>query len=832
MNLRHGSDRPWCSSARLEGTTEDASHSEAGTSTSGQSEQRQDSCLRHKKKQIVYRELPLLLALMVGLMVAFHAASCGYFFCFRFPGVMEFPRDIYDDIRDIYILAGGPRWTSRATTAEVDDAPKLIPKVIHQTYKSGNIPGGLKPFMHSWRRLNEDWEIRFYDDEACLKFVQREFPEYIDAYRSLAKDVERSDFFRYMVVLRMGGVYADIDTECRKPLNNVILPRDTLVVGWENEFSTAEEAQSRKYVRKRQVLQWTFAGAPGHPALREICDHIARHTATAFSASTNVDTLERTGPGVWTDTVLKHAHAHPPSKKDDPWTVRVLPKVYFGVHPLGLDGVSPDDPDIVVLHHFLGSWKVRGGWSGGFGIGQLLRRAASFFSRSAVPEPVPSIEEAEEQPMEMSLPRDRLTPQLYPVSMVWQPPFTQLVDLVGHGDMQAGVDVAATLTAWGKWQPALAPGRGPSVAEALIGSLGGKGAERRVLVDIGAGNGYFSLAAAARGHRVIAFELSNKSLASFEASVAYNGFDKMVTLHKVALGSREEEVCVDAAVDEGGSSVLNVLRGYGHPSAHNLTAVAEAFGGGCNRTALRRIGSDLVPEDVEVGAIRVSVTGWEGWVMEGLAGLMARRMAPPAVVLLELQPHAMARAGYEGGALRLLRTMHSWGYTDVSHSGHVCDERWHNITRSIRLRGAMALAAQEALRQPTWCTLPPDKFAPLVERASRTYPENILFVYKAPTATTTIRIGTAPAPGPAALPPSTQTAEISPVGLVPPRQEISEVGPAAPQASLDGSGKGGTAAGAAGTQRGLGMVGSGPGQPGSAGLKEGFNQGRRAASAA
>lgn len=56
-----------------------------------------------------------------------------------------------------------------------------------------------------------------------------------------------------MIVLRMGGVYADIDTECRKPLNNLILPRDTLVVSWENEFSTAEEASSRKYVRKRQV---------------------------------------------------------------------------------------------------------------------------------------------------------------------------------------------------------------------------------------------------------------------------------------------------------------------------------------------------------------------------------------------------------------------------------------------------------------------------------------------------------------------------------------------------------------------------------------------------
>ena len=58
---------------------------------------------------------------------------------------------------------------------------------------------------------------------------------------------------RYMVVLRMGGVYADVDTECRRPLNALIAPRDTLLVGWENEFATMEEARGRKYVRARQV---------------------------------------------------------------------------------------------------------------------------------------------------------------------------------------------------------------------------------------------------------------------------------------------------------------------------------------------------------------------------------------------------------------------------------------------------------------------------------------------------------------------------------------------------------------------------------------------------
>ena len=54
--------------------------------------------------------------------------------------------------------------------------------------------------MHSWRRANADWEIRFYDDEACTAFVAAEFPEYLDAYRGLAKRVERSDFFRCVPV--------------------------------------------------------------------------------------------------------------------------------------------------------------------------------------------------------------------------------------------------------------------------------------------------------------------------------------------------------------------------------------------------------------------------------------------------------------------------------------------------------------------------------------------------------------------------------------------------------------------------------------------------------
>ncbi|KAG1680918.1 hypothetical protein FOA52_009877 [Chlamydomonas sp. UWO 241] len=133
------------------------------------------------------------------------------------------------------------------------------------------------------------------------------------AYVALPNNVERADFFRYMVVLRYGGVYADVDVECRQPMAHVLKPTDTMVTGWEAEAGSDEEAASKSFVRKRQILQWFFAAAPGHPALREVCDRIAANAHSLLSEDPNVDTLERTGPGVWTDVVLTYALKHPPA---------------------------------------------------------------------------------------------------------------------------------------------------------------------------------------------------------------------------------------------------------------------------------------------------------------------------------------------------------------------------------------------------------------------------------------------------------------------------------------------------------------------------------------
>lgn len=54
------------------------------------------------------------------------------------------------------------------------------------------------------------------------------------------------------------------------------------------------------------------------------------------------------------------------SQSEDPWgSVRLLPRIVFGAHPSGDDGLVPTDPNVAVLHHrFTGSSSSGSGSSG------------------------------------------------------------------------------------------------------------------------------------------------------------------------------------------------------------------------------------------------------------------------------------------------------------------------------------------------------------------------------------------------------------------------------------------------------------------------------------
>ena len=74
--------------------------------------------------------------------------------------------------------------------------------------------------MEGWKRLHPDWEVIVWTDEM--------FAEYLDDSAYVRACLERkkygflSDYFRFTVLYRFGGVYIDTDVELLKPLDGFL----------------------------------------------------------------------------------------------------------------------------------------------------------------------------------------------------------------------------------------------------------------------------------------------------------------------------------------------------------------------------------------------------------------------------------------------------------------------------------------------------------------------------------------------------------------------------------------------------------------------------------
>jgi len=138
-----------------------------------------------------------------------------------------------------------------------------------------------------------------------------------ETYMSLPAPIMQCDYFRYIVLYVLGGIYTDVDTALVRPLSRWEgLNTDAqIIVGIEVIYDTKEEALKQWLGTQLQFIQWTFAVSPRHPTLRKIIDHIAFIT-THLSPVWVMLEIEKNrrskdqlvmawcGPYVWTQIIL------------------------------------------------------------------------------------------------------------------------------------------------------------------------------------------------------------------------------------------------------------------------------------------------------------------------------------------------------------------------------------------------------------------------------------------------------------------------------------------------------------------------------------------------
>lgn len=195
--------------------------------------------------------------------------------------------------------------------------------------------------------LHPDWEYRFYDDGGCRSFVKDQYPDLLPVFDRYPKHIQRIDMFRYLVVNRWGGVYADMDLECFKPL-------DPLLEGKTGVFSIEAHLTSRRrrelgYLKPYQVANCIFASTPFHGFLEKIIERLLELAHRPVLCDADVE--DTTGPRMLTRL---YEQLGEPEKRD----ITLLPQIHL-LSPKEYPNFFPFNLRMYARHHCAGTWKNR-----------------------------------------------------------------------------------------------------------------------------------------------------------------------------------------------------------------------------------------------------------------------------------------------------------------------------------------------------------------------------------------------------------------------------------------------------------------------------------------
>lgn len=169
----------------------------------------------------------------------------------------------------------------------IHDLPKIeqgknIPKIIHQTYKTRNLPQELEINVIQLKQKNPGWEYRFYNDSDIIQFISIFYgPDILTYYEKINPNygAARADLFRYLLLYKYGGVYLDIKSTLSKPIDEILQSGDQyLLANWANEQDEEHEGwglyKELSTVAGGEFQQWHIIAVPGHPFLRAVIDSV------------------------------------------------------------------------------------------------------------------------------------------------------------------------------------------------------------------------------------------------------------------------------------------------------------------------------------------------------------------------------------------------------------------------------------------------------------------------------------------------------------------------------------------------------------------------------
>ena len=251
----------------------------------------------------------------------------------------------------------------------------------HNIWQSSKLPAEKhsedeRKLTRTWADLNPTYRHEMVTHERMQGYVEDNFkdtvPELKILYDETTDYMMRTDVLRYLVLLKDGGIYNDLDVECLEPIDTWIPDeykgKAGVVVGIENDF----EKEDGTHVLG--LVVWTMMAKPNQPFVRFVLDRLmenmANVTAEQQAGLSTHDLMDITGPAATSVSFMKYASMVTKTEVSylnftgmtEPkmvGEVLVLPIWAFGAqHQVAKAGLEEQAGRVLVKHWFAGTWKA------------------------------------------------------------------------------------------------------------------------------------------------------------------------------------------------------------------------------------------------------------------------------------------------------------------------------------------------------------------------------------------------------------------------------------------------------------------------------------------
>jgi mannosyltransferase OCH1-like enzyme len=220
----------------------------------------------------------------------------------------------------------------------------MIPRLIHQSWKTDDIPERWRPLQESWQLLHPNYEYHYWTDRSNREFIAKYDHEFIPLYDSYPLAIERAELARYLILYHLGGLYVDMDFEALRPVDKLLCGAD-LVFGLEPD-SHAHRHGVRQRGLKNIVCNAFMASTPLHP--------FWPHFFALLQAVTDKsNVLDATGTFALTRACNSYARA---SDIVFVPTAQIYPLDNDEIRRLGVAERRAKLENSYAMHHWSGSW--------------------------------------------------------------------------------------------------------------------------------------------------------------------------------------------------------------------------------------------------------------------------------------------------------------------------------------------------------------------------------------------------------------------------------------------------------------------------------------------